>query len=98
MQPMMILVAIAASSFTAAFPQYAASVPNGAEVPGATAIGHINPNNGGALNVFGQAFSPTSRKWTTALCQVDSDGDGAMNGEELDDPCCTWTLGAPRME
>lgn len=27
--------------------------------------------------------------WTTALCRMDSDGDGVSNGRELGDPNCT---------
>eukprot|EP00936_MAST-01D_sp_MAST-1D-sp1_P001200 g1200.t1 len=32
-------------------------------------------------------------KWTKALCETDSDGDGLTNGQELGDPCCTWQRG-----
>ena len=34
------------------------------------------------------------QKWDATLCQMDSDGDGKTNGEELGDPNCTWTPGA----
>ena len=33
------------------------------------------------------------QKWSSDLCQKDSDGDGMTNGEELGDPNCTWTGG-----
>ncbi len=31
--------------------------------------------------------------WTKELCVMDSDEDGATNGEELGDPCCEWRVG-----
>ncbi|RHY79223.1 hypothetical protein DYB26_016414, partial [Aphanomyces astaci] len=40
------------------------------------------------------AFDDAEQMWTLQLCQADSDTDGATNGEELGDPCCTWTVGA----
>lgn len=39
----------------------------------------------------------TAQKWTVALCQMDSDGDGRTNGEELGDPNCTWTTNSGKM-
>ena len=36
-------------------------------------------------------------QWNVALCQLDSDGDGMTNGQELGDPNCVWTEGnAPK--
>ena len=35
----------------------------------------------------------SSQEWTPALCNMDSDGDGQTNGEELGDPHCVWTVG-----
>ena len=32
-------------------------------------------------------------QWSAALCQLDSDGDGMTNGQELGDPNCVWTEG-----
>ena len=32
-------------------------------------------------------------QWTQELCNLDSDGDGRTNGEELGDPECIWTEG-----
>ncbi|RLN65533.1 hypothetical protein BBJ28_00013998 [Nothophytophthora sp. Chile5] len=72
-------------------PTFVARIPNGDGVSGVAALGHANSAGGGALNVFGEAFDSAGRQWTTALCQEDSDGDGATNGEELGDLCCTWT-------
>jgi hypothetical protein len=31
--------------------------------------------------------------WTIDFCEMDSDEDGATNGEELGDPCCEWNVG-----
>mmetsp|Transcript_42135 Transcript_42135/g.51161 ORF Transcript_42135/g.51161 Transcript_42135/m.51161 type:complete len:252 (+) Transcript_42135:98-853(+) len=42
------------------------------------------------LNAFGLAYSLAGYRWTKELCEADSDGDGATNGEELGDPCCEW--------
>lgn len=66
-------------------PTFVALIPN-ANGP----LGHTNSVGGGPLNAFGEAFSAQGHEWTTALCQADSDGDGATNGEELGDPCCLW--------
>jgi len=76
-------------------PQYVAKIPNGDGVSGVSALGHINPDGGGDRNQFGKDFSSNNHQWTEALCKLDSDGDGATNGEELGDPCCEWKAGAP---
>jgi hypothetical protein len=76
-----------------ALPQYIGKIPNGANVPGVRAIGHVNPNGGGQRNEFGLAFAVNNLAWTKALCEADSDGDGATNGQELGDPCCIWKVG-----
>lgn len=47
------------------------------------------------LNSFGVDFDDAGSKWTKELCEKDSDGDGLTNGEELGDPCCTWTPEKP---
>jgi hypothetical protein len=57
-------------------------------------LGHAGGVTGGPLNAFGEAFQAANLQWTPALCQHDSDGDGATNGEELGDPCCQWTPGS----
>lgn len=67
---------------------FVALIPNG-NGP----MGHANGVDGGPLNAFGEAFNVANQQWTPALCQQDSDGDGATNGEELGDPCCRWTPG-----
>lgn len=57
----------------------------------------------GDLNTFGLDFINVSRLKNNgmvqsvwgALCRMDSDGDGATNGEELGDPCCFWETELP---
>ncbi|RHY32303.1 hypothetical protein DYB32_002656 [Aphanomyces invadans] len=88
------LIVLGLAAQAVAFPSFVAQVPNGDKVSGVGAIGHVNPAGGGARNAFGQAFAKAGTKWTAELCQADSDGDGATNGEELGDPCCTWKVGA----
>lgn len=38
-------------------------------------------------------FDFVTKKWTTALCNADSDSDNKTNGVELGDPHCSWTEG-----
>ena len=47
------------------------------------------------LNAFGEDLKKAGFRWTEALCRMDSDGDGRTNGEELGDPCCSWSVEAP---
>ena len=72
--------------------EYRQYLPNGDVVPGTRALGHANWKGGGKLNPFGKAFRDAGYRWTRALCEADSDGDGEPNGLELGDPCCAWTL------
>ncbi|KAJ0405782.1 hypothetical protein P43SY_003632 [Pythium insidiosum] len=88
-----LLLVVAAVVGVESRPTFVARIPNGNAVAGVRGLGHTDPNGGGALNVFGLAFSTSGSQWTAALCQLDSDGDGATNGEELGDPCCSWTPG-----
>lgn len=69
-------------------PQFVALIPN---VAGP--LGHEGGIRGGPLNAFGEAFQAAGNQWTVELCQADSDGDGATNGEELGDACCKWSPG-----
>ncbi|CAI5718927.1 unnamed protein product [Hyaloperonospora brassicae] len=81
-------------SSSGARPSFVARIPNGNQVTGIAALGHVNTVGGGATNDFGDAFEAAGHEWTQELCQADSDSDGASNGQELGDPCCTWTARA----
>ncbi|KAH7460072.1 hypothetical protein PRIC1_012591 [Phytophthora ramorum] len=72
-------------------PAYVARLPNGDNVSGVAALGHVDPAGGGANNDFGLAFESAGEEWTASFCQQDSDGDGQTNGQELGDPCCEWS-------
>ena len=83
-----------------AFPSYDAKIPNGNRVPhpcivGDTwkGVGHELQQGQGPLNRFGRDFLSAGKQWTRALCQMDSDGDGKTNGQELGDPNCQWQEG-----
>ncbi|EGZ08261.1 hypothetical protein PHYSODRAFT_254126, partial [Phytophthora sojae] len=77
---------------TNAHEMYVSMIPNGANVPGVEALGHVNPNGDGTLTGFGEDFASAFYVWTKELCNKDSDGDGQTNGQELGDPCCEWDL------
>ncbi|KAF1325612.1 hypothetical protein FI667_g9059, partial [Globisporangium splendens] len=87
------LVALSASSLTQvdAYGKYIKLLPNGGDIPDNTNIGHLNAAGTAGVSVFGKAFKAAGNAWNTALCQADSDGDGFTNGQEMGDPCCTWT-------
>jgi hypothetical protein len=57
------------------------------------AVGHGSPQGSPTFNPFGLAFQAAGLTWTVDLCQLDSDGDGRTNGEELGDPDCVWQPG-----
>lgn len=63
---------------------------------------HINPAGSGARNAFGKAVgalvTPNGQEefWSAALAAADSDGDGASNGLELQDPAGAWKRGDPQ--
>ncbi|XP_048241391.1 dopamine beta-hydroxylase-like isoform X1 [Haliotis rufescens] len=79
---------------------YRDSIPNGRNVPHPCVsgemwqgVGHSNPAGGGDRNQFGIDFASQGRTWAN-VCNMDSDGDGMTNGQELGDPQCIWTTGA----
>ena len=83
-----LLLASIVPTLVVSHPAYVAMLPNGANVPGYAAIGHVNPSGGGARNAFGQDFWDTwvSRfGYNTTFCCHDSDRDGQTNGMELGD-------------
>lgn len=88
------LVAAALALCAQGHPGYQQSIPNGQRVMRngvpAPGVGHVSLSGGGPRNAFGLAFVLASYRWTTALCQEDSDGDGFTNGQELGDPDCVW--------
>ena len=71
-------------------------LPNGANVSGYAAIGHVDPNGGGARNAFGALFWTewvNKYGWNATFCCMDADGDSQSNGLELGDPCCVFKQG-----
>ncbi|XP_067662438.1 tyramine beta-hydroxylase-like isoform X1 [Haliotis asinina] len=75
-------------------------IPNGYFVPNPCVggelwhgVGHLNPQGGGYTNQFGVDFQNHGTSWAN-VCNLDSDGDGMSNGQELGDPQCNWTTGA----
>eukprot|EP00927_Polykrikos_kofoidii_P021874 TRINITY_DN20582_c0_g1_i1.p1 TRINITY_DN20582_c0_g1~~TRINITY_DN20582_c0_g1_i1.p1 ORF type:complete len:599 (+),score=61.34 TRINITY_DN20582_c0_g1_i1:97-1893(+) len=91
---MLLLLGCSAVGLASSHIQFQSEVPNAMHVPNSVAIGHWNKFGGGENNLFGAAFKRNGLKWTKALCEADSDGDGVSNGHELGDPCCVWTRGA----
>lgn len=64
---------------------------------------HVSQTNS-ARNAFGKIIQTSYLtiaganghvKWSKALAQLDSDGDGFTNGQELGDPNGTWVAGQP---
>ncbi|CAH0516120.1 unnamed protein product [Peronospora belbahrii] len=88
----MVILGLMVTPFTIdGYPKYVELIPNGGDVPDVPNIGHLDPAGETGLSTFGEAFSKTNNVWTVAVCQQDTDGDGYTNGQELGDPCCTWT-------
>jgi len=67
-------------------------------------LGHMKPVShldstfslqGFPRNQFAEDFKKHEYKWSASFCQLDSDGDGITNGEELGDPDCRWNVGDP---
>lgn len=73
------------------YEKFVSRIPNGDQVSGVAALGHMDPAGGGPRNDFGSDFDDMGKTWNEELCQADSDGDGQTNGQELGDPCCKWS-------
>ncbi|XP_033727104.1 peptidyl-glycine alpha-amidating monooxygenase A-like isoform X1 [Pecten maximus] len=98
---MRVLVAVLCVTTVWGYRYFQDEIPNGAAVPHPCktnfiwwGVGHLNPRGGGSVNPFGEDFKNAGMKWTRALCEMDSDGDGETNGQELGDPDCVWTKGS----
>lgn len=70
------------------YSSYVSSIPNGTE------FSCNNCHNIGA-NPFREDFAANGNQWNHALAVKDSDGDGATNGVELQDPGGAWRPGNP---
>jgi uncharacterized protein (TIGR03382 family) len=77
-----------------AFPDYPGKIPNGSDLDCANC--HLSPAGGGARTAFGEDVRDnrdgSSILWNN-LFNLDSDGDGQTNGQELNDPCGVWSVG-----
>lgn len=92
-----IFALFAFAALTAAYPTYPVRLPNGDAFLRPDSgidclyLGHDDCVPGAPRNQFGKDFADNGREWNKKLCQLDSDGDGLTNGQELGDPCCKWT-------
>ncbi len=73
-------------------------IPNGSQFSCSNC--HFNAGGGGPRNSFGATvegafLSGGNVTWNSILAQIDSDGDGFTNGEELQDPTGQWSIGNP---
>ena len=80
---------------TNAKPAFVGSVPNASTLSCNTC--HVAGSPKSVRNDFGIDVKATLKggmpDWS-ALCELDSDGDGATNAEELQDMLCEWVSGA----
>ena len=95
----------------AAFEGYAAQVPNRATAVNTVGTTrpcitcHDNADGGSGcgitggpppcLNPFGLQFRASAYTWSASLANMDADGDGFRNGQELQDPSGSWVFGLP---
>lgn len=103
------VLGISSTAFAHEF--YATRVPNRATATNAVGTVrpcitcHNNPDGGRGcvdgggmapcLNPFGMAFRANGFQWNETLALMDADGDGFTNGQELQDPEGTWSVGQP---
>jgi len=72
-------------------------IPNGPKFSCANC--HVDPFGGGPRNAFGQSVENGFLNnqgqviWNSSLAAMDSDGDGASNGTELQDASGSWRIG-----
>ena len=75
-------------------PQRVNQIPNGNKFQCASC--HISAGGGGARTLFGETvndnLSNGNVRWDL-IFNIDSDGDGFANGEELQDPDGQWSIG-----
>ncbi len=71
-------------------PGWPSSIPNS---NGSCGICHLSAGGGGARNAFGNTVDDVGGPDWSQIYDVDSDGDGFTNGEELCDPMGTWSPG-----
>lgn len=94
-----IFVFLCVLSVVYGFQSFQLQIPNGRKVmhpcnggiPWPT-VGHANYTHMKTKNLFGEDWLTSGFNWRT-VCQLDSDGDGVKNGEELGDPNCNWEFG-----
>lgn len=94
-----IFVFLCVLSVVYGFESFQAQIPNGRKVmhpcirgrPWPT-VGHANYTHRKTKNLFGDDWLDFGFNWPV-VCQLDSDGDGVKNGEELGDPNCKWEFG-----
>lgn len=74
--------------------EYAGYIPNGNVAPCANCHpgGDTGQQNGFGQDAANQVGKP-AEQWWPALADLDSDGDGQTNGQELGDPCNEWLIG-----
>lgn len=94
----LLLIFILLPSIGRSLPYFLDHIPNGYAFKNSDSgitcqyLGHSPCAPGGRLNSFGRDFASVGFRWTKSLCNMDSDGDGLSNGQELGDTCCIWTI------
>ena len=90
---LLLAAGLVASSTASAFGNYPGLLPNGNVDRCANC--HLSAGGGGPRTPFGEDVNNNGPgvQWSL-LYDLDSDGDGQTNGEELGDQCGDWTAGA----
>ena len=92
------LLVVGFSYHSEARPERPALIPNGSVFNCATC--HTSSGGGGPHTPFGEDVRPlvlsgSTNFWSPELAEIDSDGDGFTNGQELGDPEGAWEQGDP---